>query len=165
MIPAAANSHILMDLLLDRAGAQTYCRSRFTDMSSITTEEDNSQVSSQLQAFAVPVVDESGNITISSGSVLHLPEAWIGLSRYFWGWSDHNQSFYRQWGKKQSSGDDLDCVMMDSSSADWYRQHCDENLAFLCSTSESPITAESDLDHLICTNQVLLPLQPAHLQR
>lgn len=162
MISAATNSHILVDTMMNRADAQTYCRSRYTDMSSITSEEDNVQISSLLQPPTPgEILTENG--TDTTDGLFSSPEAWIGLCRFFWGWSDHNNSPYRRWGKKQPN-ENVNCVIMDSSSADWYRQKCDEKFSFLCYKSESSVTAESDPAHPLCANQVLCPLQPAKLQ-
>lgn len=166
MISAATNSHILVQMMMSSIDARVYCRSKYTDMSSIKTKEDNTEISSLLwhdpvQPTAGTTV--TGNSTTNSFSVFYPPEAWIGLYRYLWGWSDRSYSTYRQWGKNQPSGY-VNCVMMDTSSATWYTQHCDDNLSFLCYTSESSIAAQSNPAHLICAHQVLCPPQTAHIQ-
>lgn len=114
------------------ANAQTYCRSKYTDMSSVTSEEDNVQVSGLLHSLTIGAMLNGTN---TSANPFPSAEAWIGLYRFFWRWSDHNYSPYRRWGKNQD--EKVNCVVMDPASADWYRQLCDDKFPFLCYKSES----------------------------
>ncbi|XP_060937897.1 macrophage mannose receptor 1-like [Limanda limanda] len=112
---AAGEHHILEKQSMTWSDARTFCRSTYSDLSSITTQQENQDVSRLLLNDSVPM-------------------AWIGLYRPFWKWSDQSSAPYRQWADKQPEKG-KDCVMMEvkSSSADWFSRSCnDKTDNFLC---------------------------------
>ncbi|XP_035464075.1 macrophage mannose receptor 1-like isoform X1 [Scophthalmus maximus] len=151
---ADVDDHILEKEEMNWADARTYCRSTYTDLSSIRSEEDNDAISWQLQNITGEYTD---------------PTAWIGLYRHSWLWSDRSGAPYRQWASKQPDVKDNKCVTMDASSADWHSNDCKDNHNFLCYTDVKPtvlrmlkvrLTAGSaDLDDPKLQESVLQQLQ------
>ncbi|XP_040901351.1 macrophage mannose receptor 1-like isoform X2 [Toxotes jaculatrix] len=137
---AAANQHILEKQPMTWSEAQTHCRSKYTDLSSIRTQEDNDQVASLLQTVTDPVGSTEAASFVGQtydGDQLFSapPAAWIGLHRHFWVWSDRSGASYRNWALRQPDAE-ADCAMMDASSSSgvWYFQPCGEKSSFLCYT-------------------------------
>lgn len=137
MIPAATDSHVLVQTRLSWDQAQVRCRSQYTDLSSIQTSADNAQLSGLL-----PRTTGSHN---SYGDKKPEPEptstveAWTGLSRFFWGWSDSSTFNYSQWGQNQPNGSNgsTGCVTLDAVSGLWFSELCEQNRSFICYTGES----------------------------
>lgn len=134
-LSADVNQHILVQQKLTWSDAQTYCRSKYTDLSTIRTQEDNDQVSILLLNItdsAELTATETGSLAVSSP-----PAAWIGLNKNAWLWSDRSNASYRRWSSYQSSSN-ANCVMLDThtSPGDWYIQPCNEEHRFLCYTGK-----------------------------
>uniref|UniRef100_A0A3Q3XK92 C-type lectin domain-containing protein n=1 Tax=Mola mola TaxID=94237 RepID=A0A3Q3XK92_MOLML len=66
--------------------AQNYCRQEFIDLASVRSKSENQQVKNQLQ-----------------NSLYH--EAWIGLHREPWSWSDGSSSSFRQWRSNEPNNE------------------------------------------------------------
>ncbi|XP_028435591.1 regenerating islet-derived protein 4-like [Perca flavescens] len=101
--------------------AQTYCRSKYTDLSTVRSLEDNKDIASLLQSL------------ISLKDLV--PAAWIGLHRNFWMWSDASNASYSSWADKQPDmGGSKDCVKMkiDDHTADWSTESCSNAMFFIC---------------------------------
>ena len=116
--------------------ARTFCRSTYSDLSSIKTQQENQDVSRLLQNVTGGANEkESGE---GSEEGVPVPMAWIGLYRHFWKWSDQSSAPYSQWAIKQPD-ESKDCVVMEvkSSSADWFSRPCSEKHVFLCHSGES----------------------------
>ncbi|XP_055359136.1 lymphocyte antigen 75-like [Betta splendens] len=135
---AATNSQVLVQTLMSWDDAQANCRSQFTDMSSIRTAADNTQASSLLSSPAQPTALSSGTSTLLNRPTSQLSpvEAWFGLSRFLWGWSDSSTFNYSQWGQNQPIWT-LNCVALDAASAQWFSQVCEDNLPFICYTDRT----------------------------
>ncbi|KAK5619901.1 hypothetical protein CRENBAI_005435 [Crenichthys baileyi] len=117
--------NVLVNQKMTWSDAQSYCRSKYTDLSSIRTYEENYAMTLLLPlSYYWPDV------------------AWIGLYRSDWVWSDGSSASYRVWAT-QNSIEQANCVMADSSSGTWSRQPCSENYTFLCSTEVIPSVRKS----------------------
>lgn len=136
--------------------AQSFCRTNHTDLSSIMSSTDNTQITDQLRQTAATEtkLGEFYNMLFywPTGGITYVPamHAWFGLYKGVNGWSDNNTASYRQWAYQQPNST-AECVMMDSSSADWYTASCDQKLPFLCQAGESTVSvsAESAQIHLV----------------
>ncbi|TKS82773.1 Rheacalcin-2 [Collichthys lucidus] len=121
---AEGDTHILVQIALTWSDAQAYCRSTYTDLSSIHSEQDNQQVSSLLWSG-------TGGMWVG----------WIGLHRKGWVWSDRSGAPYRQWANQDFDGTRA-CATMTSSS-DWSRSDCSSRNFFLCYTDVRPSMSRS----------------------
>ncbi|XP_034466511.1 macrophage mannose receptor 1-like isoform X1 [Hippoglossus hippoglossus] len=128
---AAGEHHILEKQLMTWSDARTFCRSTYSDLSSIKTQQENQDVSRLLQNVTGGAHEKESDE--GSGGGVSVPMAWIGLYRDFWKWSDQSSAPYSQWAIKQPD-ESKDCVVMDvkSSSADWFSRSCSEKHDFLC---------------------------------
>uniref|UniRef100_A0A3P8UMP7 Macrophage mannose receptor 1-like n=1 Tax=Cynoglossus semilaevis TaxID=244447 RepID=A0A3P8UMP7_CYNSE len=121
---ATLKEHILVQELKTWSEAQRYCRDTHTDLSSVVNEQVNKLIGSKLSALQ--------DIEGTSND----PLTWIGLHRDGWTWSEDNNSTYRHWAEKEPDLNDETkrCVMVDvdSKSADWHNERCDESERFLC---------------------------------
>ncbi|KAK1896038.1 Aggrecan core protein, partial [Dissostichus eleginoides] len=113
---AEYQKHILVKRRMSWVKARRYCRTNYTDLSSIKSNEENINVSRLL---------EEGSDD----------KAWIGLHRHFWTWSDGSSAPYRRFAKQQSHNNKNNCVMMDSNQ--WHSEECTEELSFICYKDES----------------------------
>ncbi|XP_076018687.1 C-type mannose receptor 2 [Genypterus blacodes] len=91
--------------------AQDICRSRHTDLVTISNRADNSEV-----------------------NVLLLKEqAWIGLFRDSWAWSDESETSFRFWLQGWPASKPENCVfIMASQQGRWRDARCDEEATFVC---------------------------------
>lgn len=121
LLSAESDRHILVEIALTWSDAQAYCRSTYTDLSSIHSEQDNQQVGSLLWSG-------TGGMWVG----------WIGLHRKGWVWSDRSSAPYRQWANQDFDGTRA-CATMTSSS-DWSRSDCSNRNFFLCYTGQSAST-------------------------
>ncbi|KAK2845202.1 hypothetical protein Q5P01_011861 [Channa striata] len=139
---AAANSHILVnEMAMSWTDAQTYCRSKYTDLSSIKNEADNTQIAELLQPdpTVAGATTKSQSTSTNPNKGAPAPAAWIGLFRNVWGWSDRSSTPYWQWGNGVPVSN-YNCVLMRSSpsSADWFQKPCNEKHTFLCYAAVPP---------------------------
>lgn len=92
--------------------AQDYCRTHHTDLPTIETSEENTEVYSAKPDAA---------------------EVWIGLYRTQWSWSDESDGLFRNWrsGEPNNPGGSLYCANEDAKHR-WDDTLCTTQLAFLC---------------------------------
>ncbi|XP_017259836.2 macrophage mannose receptor 1 isoform X2 [Kryptolebias marmoratus] len=119
---ALLGAHVLVEQEMTWSDAQAYCRSQYTDLSSIKNGIDNGFVFSAIFLKASPV--------------------WIGLHRSTWVWSDNSSVSFRAWGfqLKTETGD---CVLMDLLSGTWLWKPCSEEHYFLCQIDIRPSVKRS----------------------
>ncbi|KAK5873384.1 hypothetical protein PBY51_018430 [Eleginops maclovinus] len=110
---AEDQKHILVQRTMSWAEAQRHCRADHTDLSSIRSKEENSDLSSRLQNLNT------------------VDKAWIGLHRDCWTWSDGSGPPFRMWAGKLSSDENKDCVVM-GSDARWTSEDCTKDYGFIC---------------------------------
>nr|XP_033466302.1 C-type mannose receptor 2-like [Epinephelus lanceolatus] len=94
--------------------AQSYCRQYHTDLVSVRSQIENQEVLSSLQ----------GNQTVQ--------EAWIGLHRDAWKWSDGSRSLFRQWWDLQPDNENSSQACVAMQSGRWDDWNCDTKFNFLC---------------------------------
>ncbi|XP_047455233.1 C-type mannose receptor 2-like [Mugil cephalus] len=121
---AVTQSHVLVRKKLSWSEAQSYCRTNHTDLSSITTSGDNSLITDQL-------MDAAPTDPSYSFFNFFTVYAWFGLHREIHDWSDNSSASYRHWASQQPNNT-AECVMMDSSTAEWFTASCSQRLPFLC---------------------------------
>uniref|UniRef100_A0A3P9CLS9 C-type lectin domain-containing protein n=1 Tax=Maylandia zebra TaxID=106582 RepID=A0A3P9CLS9_9CICH len=124
-------SDILVENSMTWSDAQSYCRQTYTDLSTITNTQDNSQVASMLS-------DTAG--------------AWIGLYRKYWTWSNSSRASNLPWGPGQPD-DSVNCATIVRSTGSFNSHNCDDQRPFLCSRGESVlcVSAQSGPPGLIRT--------------
>ncbi|KAM8753720.1 uncharacterized protein AB9X84_010787 [Acanthopagrus schlegelii] len=107
---------VLIETLMNWTEAQSYCREHHTDLASVRNMTENQKV-----ADLVPAGQE----------------AFIGLYRDSWKWSDGSDSSFRYWRQGQpvnDVGNDA-CVVADfSGSGEWWDDPCGRNRPFVCYT-------------------------------
>uniref|UniRef100_A0A3P8T1L4 C-type lectin domain-containing protein n=1 Tax=Amphiprion percula TaxID=161767 RepID=A0A3P8T1L4_AMPPE len=115
---SADNRHVLVKQYMSWWDAQTFCRKNHVDLSSIVTYDDRTNIIQQL----------------SSALMLNSNDAWIGLYRGEWAWSDGKKLIYKplqslpQWAS--------DCMVMEQSKGTWKNRSCHDRLSFLKFKSE-----------------------------
>ncbi|KAK2830104.1 hypothetical protein Q5P01_018035 [Channa striata] len=92
--------------------ARDYCRSNHTDLVSISTIDENSEIASLLSS-----------------------SAWIGLHRKPWAWVDSNLSTFTNWDENQPSGtvgSVTSCAGVNTTTRKWRNVDCGELHYFVC---------------------------------
>ncbi|XP_030286572.1 macrophage mannose receptor 1-like [Sparus aurata] len=105
---------VLIGTLMSWTEAQRYCRDRHTDLASVRNTAENQQV---------------------KGVVPPGEQAWIGLFRDSWKWSDGSTSSFRYWSVSdgQPNGGNLACVVATIGKAGkWFNDSCEYKLPFVC---------------------------------
>ncbi|XP_035813405.2 macrophage mannose receptor 1-like [Amphiprion ocellaris] len=104
-------TYVLIRYLRTWNDAQTYCRQHYKDLPIIESAEDNANV----QAVK-PLVD-----------------AWIGLYREAWTWSNNQSSSFRNWQFREPDNAFLNeyCVAEDYQH-NWRDTDCQRKIAFIC---------------------------------
>ncbi|KAM4736456.1 macrophage mannose receptor 1-like [Anableps anableps] len=125
---ASSDSNVLVKQKLSWFDAQAYCRATHADL---TTIRDYSKNYKMTLLLPDPTYD------FQTYSFTPPAEAWIGLYRSNWVWSDGSSSSYWVWGS-QSTLEQANCVTMDSSTGNWFQQSCSESYTFLCRTDVVP---------------------------
>uniref|UniRef100_A0A3P8UD13 C-type lectin domain-containing protein n=1 Tax=Amphiprion percula TaxID=161767 RepID=A0A3P8UD13_AMPPE len=95
------------------SSAQEYCRTHYTDLAVIDNGAENAEVDSVRQLKG---------------------EAWIGLYRVPWVWTDKSQSSFRHWTTSSinNSGGNQFCMTESGSDHYWDDADCEEYYVFLC---------------------------------
>ncbi|XP_026041790.1 C-type mannose receptor 2-like [Astatotilapia calliptera] len=119
---AATNKHILVKNPMTWSDAQSYCRHRYTDLSTITNTQDNSQVASMLPSYYL--------------------YAWIGLYRKYWTWSNSSTASNLPWGPGQPD-DSVNCATIVGSTGSFNSHNCSDQRPFLCSRDVKPSASRS----------------------
>ncbi|XP_035984289.1 dromaiocalcin-1-like [Fundulus heteroclitus] len=90
--------------------AQSYCRTHYTDLVTIDSEEENLEVKK-----IIPTNDN----------------AWIGLYRVPWLWSDKTQNSFRNQGSVDFNSGNQHCVLQNPSHL-WSDNNCYIKTFFIC---------------------------------
>lgn len=100
--------------------AQAYCRLWYTDLVSVLNMTQNRQLTVLLQ-------DKKQG------------EAWIGLHRHFWWWSDGSKSTIRAWATNEPThkNSSTDCAAV--SRGYWFDRDCYDKLDFVCQSKPQKI--------------------------
>ena len=118
------------------ADAQRYCREKHTDLASVRNETENNQIQTIL-----------GSDT----------EAWIGLFRDAWEWSDGSTSSFRHWETGEPNyGKSVDgfCAQI-TSSGQWNDVGCHSPSNFICYEGKSPGRSFLLIDGNSVTNSII----------
>uniref|UniRef100_A0A3Q1CGI7 C-type lectin domain-containing protein n=1 Tax=Amphiprion ocellaris TaxID=80972 RepID=A0A3Q1CGI7_AMPOC len=120
-------TYVLIRYLRTWNDAQTYCRQHYKDLPIIESAEDNANV----QAVK-PLVD-----------------AWIGLYREAWTWSNNQSSSFRNWQFREPDNAFLNeyCVAEDYQH-NWRDTDCQRKIAFICHKGDHYQTE----NFLLCSN-------------
>uniref|UniRef100_A0A3B4XD26 C-type lectin domain-containing protein n=1 Tax=Seriola lalandi dorsalis TaxID=1841481 RepID=A0A3B4XD26_SERLL len=94
--------------------AQSYCRQHYTDLVSVRSPAENEEVRSRLQ----------GNPAVQ--------EAWIGLHRDSWKWSDGSGSSFRHWWESQPDNQNSTQACVHMQRGRWDDWRCATKFNFLC---------------------------------
>ncbi|XP_062372007.1 E-selectin-like [Sardina pilchardus] len=98
------------------SGAQNYCREHHTDLASVRNQRENERVQNLVPLGA---------------------DAWIGLFRDAWKWSDGNKSTYSNWQVDEPNHGvhDEDCVeIWTGANSGWNDESCSKKKPFFCYT-------------------------------
>uniref|UniRef100_A0A667WZ90 C-type lectin domain-containing protein n=1 Tax=Myripristis murdjan TaxID=586833 RepID=A0A667WZ90_9TELE len=111
--------------------AQSYCRQHYTDLATVSSEEDVAKLNDAVGSHHSGIV-------------------WIGLYDDInsWKWSLQNKSYYgegeaefRMWGTGQPNNyNDEHCVFMDAD-GEWWDYYCSRRYPFVCYNGENKTTA------------------------
>ena len=128
----------VLDVTLNRnwANAQRYCREKHTDLASVRNETETEKIKEVLGGTH---------------------EAWIGLFRDAWEWSDGSTSSFRHWKAGEPNyGKSVDgfCTRI-TSSGQWNDVGCQHRLNFICYEGKSPGRSFLLLDGNSVTNSVI----------
>ncbi|XP_051256957.1 C-type mannose receptor 2-like isoform X1 [Dicentrarchus labrax] len=102
--------------------AQSYCRQHHTDLVSVRSLAENQEVSSRLQTGQ---------------------EAWIGMHRDSWEWSDGSSSLFRKWREDQPDNENNTQACVGMQKKGWSDSKCANKLNILCQeiTEVTPVPA------------------------
>lgn len=121
------DSYILVDTAMTWYQARGYCRSNYTDLASVGSMYENDEISS-----------------------LVLEDAWIGLHRTPWAWSDSSTSNYSNWNDIGSS--DImsvrSCATVSTLTGLWWETECDELHYFICEDASVSDTSSTSMGSL-----------------
>uniref|UniRef100_A0A3B4X839 C-type lectin domain-containing protein n=1 Tax=Seriola lalandi dorsalis TaxID=1841481 RepID=A0A3B4X839_SERLL len=101
--------------------AQIYCRTHYTDLATIENAQENEEVRSKISG-----------------------QAWIGLHRQPWRWSDKRSSYFRNWkhGHPNNNGGGKHCAA-ESPGQGWVDRDCNSKLNFWCHKGEKNHESQS----------------------
>uniref|UniRef100_A0AAX7V3L7 C-type lectin domain-containing protein n=1 Tax=Astatotilapia calliptera TaxID=8154 RepID=A0AAX7V3L7_ASTCA len=102
---------ILVPNLMTWPDAQSHCRQKYIDLSTM--------------------IDSSAN-TIVANMLTSSNQAWIGLYRNYWTWSNSSTASNLPWAPGQPD-DTQNCATIDASTGSFYSHNCNEQRPFLCS--------------------------------
>nr|XP_013998635.1 unnamed protein product [Salmo salar] len=108
----ATNRYILGQQGMNWVEAQSYCRQYHTDLATVRNQTENQMIQ----------------------DLIPTSNAWIGLSRVPWRWSDQSNSPFRLWGQNQPNNylANQQCVVMSEKTGLWDDVYCGNELYFLC---------------------------------
>uniref|UniRef100_A0A8C6WIW0 C-type lectin domain-containing protein n=1 Tax=Neogobius melanostomus TaxID=47308 RepID=A0A8C6WIW0_9GOBI len=129
------------------ADAQAYCRKHHTDLALVESAVQNSLVSSTRAASA---------------------EAWIGLYRDPWAWSDQSLSPFKNWRDISPNYPYSQHCVTENTAHVWDDAHCDEKYVGLCHTDlklrsfvRMTLRTSADLTHPLTNAQLLQKVEAA----
>uniref|UniRef100_A0A4W6CI18 C-type lectin domain-containing protein n=1 Tax=Lates calcarifer TaxID=8187 RepID=A0A4W6CI18_LATCA len=113
--------------------AQSYCRQHYTDLVSVRSPAENEELTSRLQ----------GNAAVQ--------EAWIGLRRDAWKWSDGSSSSFRWWCGSQPDNENNTQACVNMQRGRWNDSKCETSFNFLCQriteVTPAPLTEYTTIKH------------------
>ncbi|XP_071326283.1 C-type mannose receptor 2-like [Trachinotus anak] len=109
--PSGQRTYTLVTNQLSWKDAQTYCRTNHTDLATIETAQENTEVM----------------------SVKSTHTAWIGLYRVPWRWSDKSSSSFRNWQSGQPDNyDGTEHCVAENADHTWADMNCNSKHFFWC---------------------------------
>ncbi|KAK5600556.1 hypothetical protein CRENBAI_014787 [Crenichthys baileyi] len=113
---------VFINTIMNWTNAQRYCRQHYTDLASVRTLKENEEIR-----------------TMKPGV-----NAWIGLYRDTWKWSNGNLYLFHYWGWGQPNGGTEKCTSADFSlSGQWKDWSCSLKKAFICFHDAVPFTKQA----------------------
>lgn len=110
IISEPTDMYIPVMIPMSWSSAQTYCRTKYTDLTSIRYQQEYNRIMS--------AIDQT--------------DWWVGLFRYGWVWSDKNNSTFRHWDNNQPVGGLGRCAQVQTTGFD--DVPCASTLPFICSS-------------------------------
>lgn len=139
----AGEKHKLINQSMSWHSAQTYCRTHYTDLSSVTSLEQNQQFqnTAKMKSF------------------------WTGLFRDMWIWSDGTNYSFHFWSSNElyNAVDAYEycATIMPSSAGRWGDRNCGNEYPFLC--YESKLTKQKNKIQMIVYSNIMFSiLQSLH---
>lgn len=112
IISETSNKYIPVLILMTWSSAQSYCREKYTDLTSVRNQQEKEAIMSEI------------------GYESHW---WVGLSRDAWKWSDQSNSSFRVWGYNEPSNAGGKEFCTCSYGQRWADHDCDNKIPFICS--------------------------------
>uniref|UniRef100_A0A3B4XCV3 C-type lectin domain-containing protein n=1 Tax=Seriola lalandi dorsalis TaxID=1841481 RepID=A0A3B4XCV3_SERLL len=101
--------------------SQEHCRSKHNDLAYVKTGADNSEIANLIEAWI--------------GSFLLPKNAWIGLFKDAWMWSDGRETSFRYWLKGWHYSGDCAAVAVPQQGR-WVAANCNQKTTFVCQGGE-----------------------------
>uniref|UniRef100_A0A3B5A1E4 C-type lectin domain-containing protein n=1 Tax=Stegastes partitus TaxID=144197 RepID=A0A3B5A1E4_9TELE len=111
----ADHKYVVVQQQMNWTDAQTFCRKNHVDLSSIRSHQERYSMTQQLLSSVANTIEK---------------DAWIGLYRDKWEWSDGKEQPYRQWSILSHSLSN--CITIGSHTGIWSSKPCEEKRSFLC---------------------------------
>ena len=108
----------MLDITVNKnwANAQRYCREKHTDLASVRNQTENDQIKDQI--------------------LESVTEAWIGLFRDAWEWSDGSTSSFRHWKTGEPNFEETAKCTQLYRNGRWNNEQCDNRGPFICYEGE-----------------------------
>ncbi|XP_034052958.1 secretory phospholipase A2 receptor-like [Gymnodraco acuticeps] len=103
------NTYIPVTVPMTWSSAQSYCREKYTDLTSMKTQQEKEEI--------LKVTNES--------------TWWIGLSAHLWNWSDRSNVSIMKWFGTEPNGGDSQHY----SQIGWADAYCSDKMGFICSVT------------------------------
>nr|XP_008302481.1 PREDICTED: uncharacterized protein LOC103374212 [Stegastes partitus] len=116
---SADHKYVVVQQQMNWTDAQTFCRKNHVDLSSIRSHQERYSMTQQLLSSVANTIEK---------------DAWIGLYRDKWEWSDGKEQPYRQWSILSHSLSN--CITIGSHTGIWSSKPCEEKRSFLCYSRE-----------------------------
>ncbi|XP_056225860.1 macrophage mannose receptor 1-like [Seriola aureovittata] len=132
--------------------SQEHCRSKHNDLAYVKTGADNSEIANLIEAWI--------------GSFLLPKNAWIGLFKDAWMWSDGRETSFRYWLKGWHYSGDCAAVAVPQQGR-WVAANCNQKTTFVCQGGlkvkkvviRMKVRSDVDLTNSTVTDELLKKLE------
>ncbi|XP_031441106.1 neurocan core protein-like [Clupea harengus] len=123
--------YVLVTVVKNWADAQKYCREKHTDLASVRNETENNQIQTILGSYT---------------------EAWIGLFRDAWEWSDNSTSSFRHWDTGEPNYIESEKCTQLYLNGRWNNYNCDLPGPFICFEGTTTTTSATTMTPELTTH-------------